>query len=56
VAKGFSNRAIVVARGQGHTEWNGCVAKRYEALVRGASVHGLEAPPCPAIPLPRFKT
>ena len=26
VAKNFSHRAIVVVRGQGHTEWNGCVA------------------------------
>ncbi|HEX3429734.1 MAG TPA: alpha/beta fold hydrolase [Rhizomicrobium sp.] len=56
VARRFSSRAIIVVRGQGHTEWNGCVARLYATLVRSASVRGLEARPCPAIPLPPFKT
>jgi pimeloyl-ACP methyl ester carboxylesterase len=56
VAKNFSRRAIVVVRGQGHTEWNGCVAGKYEDLVRRGSVAGLQTTACPAIPLPPFKT
>jgi pimeloyl-ACP methyl ester carboxylesterase len=56
VAQGFSNHVTVVVRGQGHTEWNECVAGKYEQLVRSGSVRGLNSPSCPPIPLPPFKT
>jgi pimeloyl-ACP methyl ester carboxylesterase len=55
VARGFSNQVTVVAHGQGHTEWNSCVARKYEQLVRSGSVRGLDSPGCPPIPLPTFK-
>jgi pimeloyl-ACP methyl ester carboxylesterase len=56
VAEGFSNHATVVVHGQGHTEWNECVARMFELLVRSGSVRGLDSHSCPAIPLPPFKT
>jgi pimeloyl-ACP methyl ester carboxylesterase len=56
VAQGFSNHVTVVIHGQGHTEWNECVARKYERLVRSGSVRGLNSPSCPRVPLPRFKT
>jgi pimeloyl-ACP methyl ester carboxylesterase len=56
VARGFTNKAIVIVRGQGHTEWNLCVAGVYARLLRTASTEGLTATACPAIPLPPFKT
>jgi pimeloyl-ACP methyl ester carboxylesterase len=56
VAKGFSKHVAVVIHGQGHTEWNDCVAKMYQQLVRSASVEGLDSQSCPAIQLPPFKT
>jgi len=56
VAKGFRNHVKIVVHGQGHTEWNECVAREYEQLVRSGSVQGLGSPSCPAIPLPPFKT
>jgi pimeloyl-ACP methyl ester carboxylesterase len=55
VAQGFSNQVTVVAHGQGHTEWNSCVAGKYELLVRSGAVRGLNSPSCPPIPLPPFK-
>ncbi|MGH8140008.1 MAG: alpha/beta hydrolase [Steroidobacteraceae bacterium] len=56
VAQGFSRHVAVVIHGQGHTEWNDCVARMYQQLVRSASVRGLDSQFCPAIPLPPFKT
>ena len=56
VAQGFSNHVTIVAHGQGHTEWNECVARKYEQLVRSGSVQGLNSPSCPPIPPPPFKT
>ncbi len=56
VSQGFSKHVAVVIHGQGHTEWNDCVAKMFEQLVRKASVAGLDSQSCPAIPLPPFKT
>jgi len=56
VAQGFSNHVTIVVHGQGHTEWNECVARNYERLVRSGSVRGLNSPSCPPIPLPPFKT
>ena len=55
VAQGFSNHVTVVVHGQGHTEWNSCVARKYEQLVRTGSIRGLNSPSCPPIPLPPFK-
>jgi pimeloyl-ACP methyl ester carboxylesterase len=56
VAEGFANHVTIVVRGQGHTEWNACVASKYEHLVRSGSVQGLDSPACPPIPLPPFET
>lgn len=56
VMAGFSQAVEVVARGQGHTEWNACVANLYETLVRSGSVVGLRGAICPPVPLPAFKT
>jgi pimeloyl-ACP methyl ester carboxylesterase len=55
VAKGFSNQVTIVAHGQGHTEWNECVARKYAQLVRSGSVRGLSSPSCLPTPLPPFK-
>jgi pimeloyl-ACP methyl ester carboxylesterase len=56
VAQGFSDQTTIVVHGQGHTEWNDCVARKYEQLVRSGSAHGLNSPKCPPIPLPPFRT
>jgi pimeloyl-ACP methyl ester carboxylesterase len=56
VARGFSDHVTVVVHGQGHTEWNECVARKYEQLVRSGSIRGLNSPSCPPVPLPPFKT
>jgi pimeloyl-ACP methyl ester carboxylesterase len=56
VAQGFSKHVAVVIHGQGHTEWNDCVATMYQQIVRNASVAGLDSQSCPAIQLPPFKT
>jgi pimeloyl-ACP methyl ester carboxylesterase len=56
VAQGFSKHKAVVIHGQGHTEWNDCIAKMYQQLVRTTSVAGLDSQSCPAVPLPPFKT
>ena len=56
VSQGFSNHLTVVVHGQGHTEWNDCVARKYEQLVQSGSVRGLSSPSCAPIPLPPFKT
>lgn len=55
VALGFSNAVKVVIRGQGHTEWNDCLGRLYQRLVRSGSVQDLGAPPCEPIPSPPFK-
>jgi len=55
VSEGFSKHISVVIHGQGHTEWNDCVAKMYQQLVRNASVTGIDPQSCPAMPLPPFK-
>jgi pimeloyl-ACP methyl ester carboxylesterase len=56
VAQGFSKHVAVIIHGQGHTEWNDCVAKMHQELVLKASVAGLDSQSCPPIPLPPFKT
>jgi pimeloyl-ACP methyl ester carboxylesterase len=55
VAEGFSAHVTIVAHGQGHTEWSDCIAEIYRQLVRSASVQGLEARSCAAVPRPLFK-
>ena len=56
VAQGFSHSRKIVMRGQGHTEWNECVAEIYQRLVVTGSVEGGDTSGCPAIPRPPFKT
>ncbi len=56
VAKGLTNHATIVIHGQGHTEWNECVAQRFQQLVQSDSARGLDSPACPPVPLPPFKT
>ncbi|MGH8249201.1 MAG: alpha/beta hydrolase [Steroidobacteraceae bacterium] len=55
-AKGFPNRVEIVARGQGHTEWNECVGGLYRQFVETGKAEGIDATSCPAIPRPSFKT
>ena len=54
VAPGFSNRVEIVARGQGHTEWNGCVAERFRQFIESGKAGGID-PVCPAMPRPPFR-
>jgi pimeloyl-ACP methyl ester carboxylesterase len=54
VSKGFSNQATAVIHGQGHTEWNDCIAELYGQLVRSGSLSGVNTK-CPGVPLPPFK-
>jgi hypothetical protein len=56
VAQGFSDRVQVVLRGQGHTEWNDCVAQIYQQFVRGGEARGFGRAACPPAPRPPFKT
>jgi pimeloyl-ACP methyl ester carboxylesterase len=56
VAQGFSRRLEVVLRGQGHTEWNDCIAQIYKQVVTSGSVDGVSASSCPLVPRPPFKT
>jgi len=56
VMEGLSNSRKVVIGGQGHTEWNPCVAQLFQALVESGSVTGLGVPRCEPIPRPPFKT
>jgi pimeloyl-ACP methyl ester carboxylesterase len=54
-AKGFSHRLEVVLRGQGHTEWNDCIAKIYEKVVISGSVDAGGTSTCPLVPRPPFR-
>jgi pimeloyl-ACP methyl ester carboxylesterase len=54
-AKGFSHRLEVVLRGQGHTEWNECIAKIYQKVVISGSVGGGGTSTCPVVRRPRFR-
>ncbi|RJF85320.1 alpha/beta fold hydrolase [Sphingomonas cavernae] len=54
-ALGFSNGAVLLAPGQGHTEWSDCISRRYEALVESGEMAGLRRQACPAVPRPPFK-
>jgi pimeloyl-ACP methyl ester carboxylesterase len=55
VAKGFSHRLEVVLRGQGHTEWNECIAKIYQKVVISGSVGGGGTSTCPLVRRPPFR-
>jgi pimeloyl-ACP methyl ester carboxylesterase len=55
VAKGFSHRLEVVLRGQGHTEWNECLAMIYQKVVISGSVDGGSTSTCPVLPRPPFR-
>lgn len=55
VIRGFPRSALLIAQGQGHTEWSDCVADHYGKLLQTGSAEGL-AGSCPAIPRPKFKT
>lgn len=54
-AKGFSHRLEVVLSGQGHTEWNECIAKIYQKIVIAGSVGGGGTSTCPMVPRPPFR-
>jgi pimeloyl-ACP methyl ester carboxylesterase len=56
VAAGFSQRAEVIAGGQGHTETSDCVNRFYAQLVRDGSVHNLQRATCDPVRRPPFKT
>lgn len=55
VAPGLSRSALLIAQGQGHTEWSDCVAENYGRLLQTGSADGLGGS-CPAVPRPKFKT
>lgn len=55
-ARGFSNRAEIIQRDQGHTEWDDCVAQLYEEFVRSGEVRKLNTSRCQPTPRPPFKT
>ena len=54
-ARHFSKAEIVETQGQGHTEWNDCVAARYARLVRTGDVNGPRRRTCTAVPRPDFE-
>ena len=54
-AKGFSHRVEVVLRGQGHTEWNDCIAQIYQQVVVSGSVDGRGISTCPLLARPPFR-
>jgi pimeloyl-ACP methyl ester carboxylesterase len=56
VMQGFPNSRKIVIGGQGHTEWNACVAQLFEELVRNGSVRDLSVSACQPVPRPPFKT
>jgi len=55
VAPGFSHRLEIVLAGQGHTEWNDCIAKIYQNVVISGSVGGGGKSTCPEVPRPPFR-
>jgi pimeloyl-ACP methyl ester carboxylesterase len=56
VARGFSHRQEVLLRGQGHTEWNDCIAGIYERLVTAGVVDVPAKSTCGPVPRPPFRT
>jgi TAP-like protein len=45
-ARGFLNKAEIIARGQGHTEWSDCIGRLYEKLVRTGSARTIAGSTC----------
>jgi pimeloyl-ACP methyl ester carboxylesterase len=56
VAPGFSDRVEIIARGQGHTEWNPCVGRLYDLFVSSGTTRNIDGTGCPAVPRPPFRT
>jgi pimeloyl-ACP methyl ester carboxylesterase len=56
VARGFSASVVVIAHGQGHTEWSDCVGTLYQKLVESGSTRELAGATCPPVARPAFKT
>ena len=56
VASGFSNRVELIARGQGHTEWNDCLGGLYQRFVESGDVKGIDPSSCKGVPRPPFRT
>jgi hypothetical protein len=56
IAPGFSNKAEIIARGQGHTEWSDCVSRLYEQFIRTGSAASVVRSICQPIARPPFKT
>jgi pimeloyl-ACP methyl ester carboxylesterase len=56
VASGFSNRVELVARGQGHTEWNDCLGGLFQRFVESGGVQGIDPSSCKGVPRPPFRT
>lgn len=54
-APGFSNKAEIIARGQGHTEWSDCLGTLYERFVRTGSARTIAGLTCEPIPRPPFR-
>jgi hypothetical protein len=54
--RGFSHSREVILRGQGHTEWNDCIARIYQEFIFSGSVDGVKTSTCPSVPRPPFKT
>jgi pimeloyl-ACP methyl ester carboxylesterase len=55
VANGFSHRLEVVLHGQGHTEWNECIAKIYQKVVISGSVGDGGTSTCALVAGPPFR-
>jgi pimeloyl-ACP methyl ester carboxylesterase len=54
-ASGFEHHVRVVVHGQGHTEWNDCVSRLYQRLVREGALSGAWPADCGAVPRPPFE-
>lgn len=53
-APGFSRRAEIILRGQGHSGWSDCADRAYTELVKSGSVKKIDTE-CPSTPRPPFK-
>jgi pimeloyl-ACP methyl ester carboxylesterase len=54
-APGFSNKAEIVARGQGHTEWSDCISRLCEKFVLTGLARSVAGSTCEPIPRPPFR-
>jgi len=53
-APGFSRRAEIILRGQGHSGWSDCADRAYRELIKSGSVKKIDTE-CPSTPRPPFK-